>query len=103
MTKYKVILSSNLDKMLLQHVRFISNVSVPAAKRFRNEFANIVQRLSENPFQFPVCEDTNLPKDTYRKAIFAKWYKAVFCIEDNVVYLDAVVDCRMDPSNAEWI
>ena len=40
--------------------------------------------------------DPNLPEDIYHKAIFAKWYKALFMIDTNsrIVYLDAVVDCR---------
>ena len=37
-----------------------------------------------------------MPEGQYRKAIFAKWYKALFMVEDQTVYLDAVVDGRMD-------
>lgn len=96
MAKYEVILNARLDQMLLKHAEFISRVSIPAAKRFRQEFAEVVRRLSENPYQFPTYDDPNLPPDTYRKAIFAKWYKAVFSVEGHTVYLDAVVDGRME-------
>ncbi|WP_304965086.1 type II toxin-antitoxin system RelE/ParE family toxin [uncultured Oscillibacter sp.] len=94
MSKYKVVTAHCVHAMLLQHTAFIAGVSTPAAKRFRDEFADVLKRLSENPFQFPPYEDPNLPKDVYRGAFFANWYKAVFSVSDNVVYLDAVIDCR---------
>ena len=81
MSKYKVVTAHCVHAMLLQHTAFIAGVSAPAAKRFRDEFADVLKRLSENPFQIPPYEDP-------------KWYKAVFSVSDNVVYLDAVIDCR---------
>ena len=82
--------------MILEHIRFISRVSVSAAKRVRTEFAELTCRISENLYQFHVLEDPNLPRDTYRKALFAKWYKAVFYADGDTVYIDAVVDGRRD-------
>lgn len=93
MGKFKVIFDPALDRMLLQHTEFISRVSVPAAERFLDEFEAVIQRLSENPYQFPNCDDPNLA-NTYRKAVFAKWYKMIFSVEGNTVYIDAVVDGR---------
>ena len=93
MAKFKVIFDPALDRMLLQHTEFISRVSVPAAERFLDEFEAVIQRLSENPYQFPSCDDPNLAV-TYRKAVFAKWYKMIFSVEDDTVYVDAVVDGR---------
>lgn len=93
MGKFIVIFDPALDQMLLKHTEFISRVSVPAAERFVEDFEAITRRLSENPYQFPSCDDPNLA-DTYRKAIFAKWYKMIFSVEDDTVYVDAVVDGR---------
>ena len=70
MAKFKVIFDPALDRMLLQHTEFISRVSVPAAERFVVDFEAIICRLSENPYQFPSCDDPNLA-NIYRKAIFA--------------------------------
>ena len=41
-----------------------------------------------------------LPEGLYRKAIFAKRYKALFSVEAQVVYVDAVLDCRQE--NNDW-
>ena len=74
MGKFKVIFDPALDRMLLKHTEFISRVSVPAAERFVEDFEAIIRRLSENPYQFPSCNDPNLA-DIYRKAIFANGIK----------------------------
>ena len=84
------------NSLHLPHTEFISRVSVPAAERFGVDFEAIICRLSENPYQFQSCDDPNL-SDTYRKAVFAKWYKMIFSVEDDTVYVDAVVDGRQSP------
>ena len=84
------------NSLHLPHTEFISRVSVPAAERFVVDFEAIICRLSENPYQFPSCDDPNLA-DTYRKTVFAKWYKMIFSVEDDTVCIDAVVDGRQSP------
>ena len=96
MGRYQVITSGRVESQLLQHVEFLARVSIPAAKRFRNEFSSVLDDLEENPYQFPLDTDSNLPDGVYHKALFAKWYKALFMIQDHTVYLDAVVDCRQN-------
>lgn len=94
MSRYKVILASRVDSQLLQHFSFIANVSIPTAERFRDEFGNTVNEISENPFQFPIDTDLNLPEGMYRKAFFAKWYKILFTLKDKTVFIDALAYCR---------
>ena len=94
MSRYTVIIASRVDSQLIRHIRFLSNVSLPAAKRFRKEYSETLDHLEENPFQFPADTDPNLPEDMYRKALIARCCKAMFMVENKNVYLDAVVDCR---------
>lgn len=98
MANYKIIFAKRVDQMLLRHIEFLSRISVPAAKQFYREFEEIVHRMKDAPLQFPPEKDQNLPVG-YRKAIFAKRYKVVFSVKEDTVYLDAVVDCRMDTHN----
>ena len=91
---YKVIISAKVSGQLLAHIGFLSRVSIPAAKRFRNSFSDIMARIEDNPFQFPLEIDPNLPEGIYRRALFAERYKALFSVSGTTVYLDAVVDCR---------
>ena len=37
---YEVIVSRKADEMLVSHVRFLAQVSIPAAKVLRNEFCS---------------------------------------------------------------
>jgi len=96
MAKYEIVFSSRVDKMLMEHISFLARVSLPAARRLRNEFEETLKHMAENPYMFPVDTDLNLPENMYRKALFAKRYKALFTVEGQTVYLDAVVDCRQD-------
>lgn len=85
--------------MLIKHARFLASVSVPAARGLISNFAKILDFLEDNPFQFPIETDYELPPDKYRKALFSKRYKALFTVEGETVFLDAVLDCRQDNSN----
>ena len=96
MSKYKVIVSRHIAEMLLLHTSFIAQVSSEAAKRFVAQYEHVIDRLEENPLQFQ--EDTAFDNpDGYRRAVFAKWYKCLFIVEGDTVYVDSVVDCRQDP------
>lgn len=98
MSRYTVIVSRRADAMLISHVRFLANVSVPASKGLVKEFEKILDALEDNPFQFPAETEYELPPGLYRKALFCKRYKALFTVEEQIVYLDAVLDCRQDNS-----
>lgn len=74
-------------------------ISMPAAIRFRNDFKQIIHEISNNPFLFP--NDPTIPVDGYKRALFGKWYKAIFYGEGYSVYLDAIVDCQQEISN-DW-
>lgn len=96
MGKYTVIVSRRADQMLIAHVRFLAQVSPAAARKLTAEFSKVLADLEAMPLQFPVEEDYNLPPGAYRKALFCKWYKALFSVHEDTVYLDTVLDCRQD-------
>ena len=62
-----------------------------------DEFERILDTLEKNPHQFPAADDYAVPSG-YRKALFSKWYQAVFSVDEEKreVYLDAVLDCLRD-------
>lgn len=97
MGKYTVIVAGRADKMLLRHTEFLARVSIPAAKLLLKAFDELICNLEENPYLYQIDDDLNLPQGKYRRAIFLERYKALYCIEEDKVYLDAVVGCRQDP------
>ncbi|MGN0830953.1 MAG: hypothetical protein ACI4NI_06615, partial [Candidatus Ornithospirochaeta sp.] len=54
--RYKVIVSRKPTEMLINHIRFLSFVSVPASKALRDEFSSVLNKLKENPLQFQIEE-----------------------------------------------
>ena len=102
MEKHRILLASRVKTQLLNHSRFLTNVSIPAAKRFRDAFKETLRRLEDNPFQFPEEDEIFLPGKTYRKALFEGRYKALFRIEGKIVWIYAVIDCRQQ-NNPETV
>ena len=43
--KYTVIPASHVDRQLVQHIQFITRVSVKTARSFRDEFENVLDKL----------------------------------------------------------
>lgn len=96
MAEYHVRVHPRVGSQLARHAEFIARVSRSAAQRFRSDFADTLRRMQDNPYQFPACDDPNLPAGFYRKALFGTWYKAIFYIEDQNVFVDAVAGCRSE-------
>ena len=97
---YKIILAKRARFQLLNHISFLSRVSLPAAKRLRSSFNDVLFRLKENPFQFPIdpiFAELNLQ---YRKALFEGRYKVLFIVCNRDVIIDSVVDCRQQVDKA---
>ncbi len=99
MSSYKIRLSRKADIQLIKHTSFLVNHSISSAKKFADEYQGILERLQDNPLQFPVETDEDIPDDKeYRKALFAKNYKILFQIKSDTIFIDAIVDCRQDNS-----
>ena len=97
--KYNVILAKRADIMLLLHTEFLARASSFAARRLISDFIKAKNKLAKNPFQFPFADEIDAPgitPEVYRKCLFFGRYKALFIIEDNNVFVDAIIDCRQE-------
>ena len=93
--RFEVIVSRRAEQMLTSHVCFLARASVKASRRLRNEYAETLDVLEGNPYQLSPADDLGLPKE-YREALFGQRYQAIFYVEGDIVYLDTVLDCRID-------
>ena len=87
---YKVIFTERAEKMLDSIVNYLLTAleNIQAANHFLSEINNIIHRLEDNPYQFPVCKDAFLFKKGYREAIMNKMnYILIFKIENEFVYI----------------
>jgi len=101
--KFKVILSHEAESMLIEHTRFLANVSVPASKRFLASFKEAKKILSAFPLSGPYEDEDLLPPETYRRYLFYGRYKILYEVGENEVYIDAIVDCRQDAGAASFL
>jgi plasmid stabilization system protein ParE len=94
--RYSVIISAKANQMLVDHARFLANVSEEAARNFIDEFKHSASSLELLPERNPWLTDPALPINKYRKLIFGKRYIIIYQIKSGKVYLDNVLDCRQD-------
>ena len=98
-TKYNVTVARRADRMLLSHTEFLARVSPSAARVLLADFKEITKRLEDNPLMFPFADEMDvpgIPLETYRKCLFGKRYKAICLVENDHVYIDAIIDCRQE-------
>lgn len=95
---FTVKITETAWEMLAFHVRFLANVSVSAANRLIDTFVEVTDSLAAMPERNPWLEHDAIPFQKYRKLLFGKHYMAFYQIQENTVYVTAVVDCRQDYS-----
>lgn len=98
-SKYSVVISSRAETMLVQHVTFLSRVSISAAKKLSVAFQSSLRELEQTPERFPFLVLDGIPTGLYRKCLFYNRYELIFLIIERTVYIDAVRDCRQNPEN----
>ena len=94
--KYTVVVQERAKDMLVAHVRFLSQVSISAADRLVADFSEKASSLEYNPKRCPWLNDPMIPSYKYRKLLFGKRYLLVFQVFEDLVSIDAMVDCRQD-------
>ncbi|GHU06109.1 plasmid stabilization protein [Spirochaetia bacterium] len=93
---YTVEISERASEMLVYHARFLANVNETAAKRLIDQFEAQAKSLRKQPERFPWLSHSALPDHKYRKLLFEKRYLLLYQIKEDMVYIDAMVDCRQD-------
>lgn len=94
--RYHVIISERAGEMLVQHARFLAQVSTQAADKLRTEVIKAVKSLQEFPERGSWLVNPLLPVNKYRKMLVDKRYLLIYQIKDDTVYIDYIVDCRQD-------
>lgn len=96
--KYKVIVSDRAKRMLGTHIRFMAQVSKEAAAAKKTELMAAIRSLSQMPQRFPFFDEVYIPPNKYHKMFVQKWYLVLYQIQDDIVYVDYILDCRKDYS-----
>lgn len=94
--RFEVIISENAAEMLVTHTRFMAEVNHQAADNLRKTIVEAAKSLQHFPERNPYISDPSLTANKYRKMIVNKQYLLLYQVQDKVVYIDYVVDCRQD-------
>ena len=94
--KYKVIISDRARESLALHLRFLTQVSRPAAVKLKHRFLEEMRSLQEMPQRYPFFNEAYIPANKYHKLYVENWYLVLYQIRDDTVYVDWIVDCRQD-------
>jgi len=100
--KFDVAFARRAEIMLLSHASFIAQVSPNAARKLLADCQRRVNVIAGNPLQFPFADELdipNIPFETYRKCLFGNRYKIIFLFENNLVYIDTIIDSRQENKN----
>lgn len=93
---YRVIVSERAKQMLVSHAAFLAQVSPDAAERLVHSFETAANSLETMPQRCPWFSGEYIPRNLYRFLTFEKRYLLIFQIQDDIVYVDYVMDCRRD-------
>ena len=96
--KYKVIISDRAKSMLGVHIRFMAKVDKKAAKEKRDQIIAALYSLEKMPQRFSFFSDPYIPPNKYHKMFISNWYLVLYQIQDDIVYVDYILDCRKDYS-----
>ena len=94
--KYKVVVSDRAKRMLGTHIRFMAQVSKEAATVKKKQLMTAMGSLSRNPQRFPFFEEPYIPQNKYHKMFVEKWYLILYQVQDDIVYVEYILDCRME-------
>jgi plasmid stabilization system protein ParE len=95
---YKVIVSDRARRMLGTHMRFLAQVSKPAAQAKKKQIMAALSSLAQMPQRFPFFEAPYIPPRKYHKMFIERYYLVLYQIQDDTVYVDYILDCRQDYS-----
>ena len=92
--QYKVVVHDDAKLMLYSHVKFLANVSVPAARKLRAALYEAFASLETMPHRCPLYR-TRRTSDTYHHLVTGR-YQAIFSIneKERVVSIRYILDSR---------
>ena len=94
--QYQVIISEQAKQNLLLHVRFLAQISKPAAQKLRKRLVEEIRSLEQMPHRYPFLNVEFIPPNKYHKLYVENNYLILYQIRDSTVYVDWIVDCRQD-------
>lgn len=94
--KYKVFVSEQAIRMLKLNIAFIAEVNVEASSKLKKAIMDGIRSLEYMPKRYPFFNEEYMLPNKYRKMVINKYYFILYQIQDDVVNVDYILDCRKD-------
>ena len=94
--KYKVFVSEQAIRMLKLNIAFIAEVNVEASSKLKKAIMDGIRSLEYMPKRYPFFNEEYMLPNKYRKMVINKYYFFLYQIQDDVVNVDYILDCRKD-------
>jgi plasmid stabilization system protein ParE len=90
---YRVIVSREAYDMIKEHIGFLANVSVSAAKMLYHDLYTRFKQIEETPFMYPIYLEES--EAVYRKSVF-KRYLILYTVNEaeKLIEIEYVWDSR---------
>ena len=93
-TVYTVVVDPAANDRMYDHFEFLARVSETAAERLLDDLVKDIRSLEHMPYRNPVYHRPYFQSGKYRYMISGDRYRIVYQIEDTVVFVDDIQDCR---------
>jgi len=94
--KYTVSIDRLAEEKLISHLVFVDNISEVAGDKLYAEYAEALVFISQSPESCPLYILRVQTEEELRYKLFGKRYRIVFRIDDTMVYVHDIQDCRQD-------
>ena len=98
--KYRVVISDRAKEMLGKQIGFLAESDKKQAREKKTSLIKAISSLDIFPERYPFFNETYIPVNKYHKMFVSKYYLVLYQIQDDIVYVDYIVDCR---SNYSWL
>ena len=94
--QYKVFVSEQAIRMLKLNIAFIAEVNVEASSKLKKAIMDGIRSLEYMPKRYPFFNEEYMLPNKYRKMVINNYYFVLYQIQDDVVNVDYILDCRKD-------
>ena len=92
--KYTIIIDPAANDRMYDHFEFLAQVSETAAESLLDTLLSDIRSLEHMPYRNPIYNRPYIPSGKYRYMVSKNRYRIVYQIEDNVVFVEDIQDCR---------
>ena len=97
--EYQVIIEPSANDRMYEHFEFLARVSESAAYNLLDGLLTDIHSLEKIPYRNPIYDRPYLPKGKYRYMLSCDKYRIVYQIEETLVLVDDIQDCRQSDIN----